>query len=443
MTKKSRFAPSPTGLLHIGNVRSALINWAHISSLGGEFILRIDDTDKERSKREFENHIKEDLKWLGLNWNKSFNQSDRIDIYNDKIEILKSKKRLYPCFETTEELALKKKSLLMAGKPPIYDRSSLNLNAEEVNSLIKKGKKPHWRFKLEDKTVSWNDLIKGDVNFELKNFSDPILIREDGSLLYHLPSVIDDIEEKITDIIRGEDHISNTVFHIQIFESLESSLPKFGHHPLLKDEKGSSFGKRLGSLSLKSLREKGFENITISNCLLSFGTSENIMKFKNLNLIKDNFKIKNLSNSSSKFSSELLKQINREILQSYEFNEIKDNFKKINLENVNEDFWKFCKNNIDFFSDAIFWWNIINSSEYKQNQESEFLKTAINLLPQEPFDINTWAEWTSKISEKTKRTGKNLYMPLRLALTGLEKGPELRYLMPLLNKDLIKKKLGF
>ncbi|SVD96030.1 uncharacterized protein METZ01_LOCUS448884, partial [marine metagenome] len=222
VTYKSRFAPSPTGLLHIGNARSAVINWAHIISKSGEFILRVDDTDSVRSKKEYEEAIKNDLKWLGLDWSRTFKQSERFKIYQEKIVQLKKIKRLYPCFESPEELSLKRKSLLASGKPPIYDRSALNLSEGEIQNKIKKGKKPHWRFKLEDKIVEWNDLIKNTVAFDCTKLSDPILIRADDSMLYHLPSVIDDIEEKITDVIRGDDHITNTAFHIQLFEAMKA-----------------------------------------------------------------------------------------------------------------------------------------------------------------------------------------------------------------------------
>ena len=259
---RSRFAPSPTGLLHVGNARSAVLNWAYVKNKGGEFILRIDDTDKERSKKEYEENIKRDLRWLGMSWDKTFNQSDRQSIYDKKIQELKDKNIIYPCFETQEELSLKRKSQLTSGKPPIYDRKSLKLTNEEVDVLLKSGKKPHWRFKLEENTIHWKDLIKGNVTFESKNLSDPVLIREDGSLLYHLPSVIDDIEENITNIIRGEDHITNTAFHIQIFEALDSKIPMFGHHTFLTDKDGKGFGKRLGSISIKKMQEDGYENKT-------------------------------------------------------------------------------------------------------------------------------------------------------------------------------------
>ena len=441
MKLKSRFAPSPTGLLHIGNARSAVINWAYIRSKGGEFVLRIDDTDFERCKKEYEDSIKNDLKWLGIHWSKTFNQSDKLETYQKNIEKLKRIKRIYPCFETPEELSLKRKSQLAAGKPPIYDRSSLQMNEEKIKEHISKGKNPHWRFKLEDKVIKWDDLIKGSVSFDSKNLSDPILIREDNSLLYHLPSVIDDIEESITDVIRGEDHITNTALHIQIFEALNAKVPSFGHHPFLTDEKGKGLGKRLGSLSIKSLKDKGFENITLINYLLSIGTSKNISKEKNTDNLYKSFNINHLAKSSPKFSLKVLENLNKEILQSYEFSEVKQKFHDQKLLNASNDFWIFAKNNINYFSDVLYWWKIINNEEIYPTKDQYYLNIASQLLPDDPFDITTWKKWTSKISVKTNRSGKELYLPLRLALTGQKKGPELKFLMPLLNKKKILKKL--
>ena len=439
---RSRFAPSPTGLLHIGNARSAALNWAYIKNKGGEFVLRIDDTDTERSKKSFESQIKEDLTWLGITWDKTFNQSDRKDVYYKKIQYLKDKKRIYPCFETPEELSLKKKSQLTSGKPPIYDRSSLNLTDQEINIFIKSGKKPHWRFKLNDTLINWKDIIKGKVSFESKNLSDPVLIREDGSLLYHLPSVIDDIEENITNIIRGEDHITNTALHIQIFEALDSKVPTFGHHSFLTDSEGKGFAKRLGSLSLQKLKQEGFENITILNYLLSIGTSVNLTKETNKEILIKKFNISYLSNSSPKFSFEVLKFLNKDILMRYTFNQIKYKFDELNIKDVGEDFWLFIQNNIEFFNQCIEWREIIYSKSSYPSENSDLLKEASLLIPNEPFNINTWDEWTSLIKNKTGLKGKDLYMPLRKALTGKEKGPELKYLLPLLSKEIILKKFN-
>ena len=441
MNSLSRFAPSPTGLIHIGNARSAVLNWAYINNKKGNFILRIDDTDLERSKKEYEEKIKRDLSWLGISWNKSFNQSDRKKIYDQSIEKLKKDNRLYPCFESQEELSLKKKSQLTSGKPPIYDRSSLDLTETEIKNLLQSGKKPHWRFKLENKTIEWNDLIKGKVSFESKNLSDPVLIREDETLLYHLPSVIDDIEEGVSEIIRGEDHISNTAFHIQIFEALNSTIPTFGHHPFLTDENGKGFGKRLGSLSIEKLRDTGFESLTILNYLLSVGTSSNISSETDLTKLINNYNISNISNSSPKFSIEVLKLLNKEILQKYTYSDVKNKFLDLGI-HADNNFWIFVKNNINFFSECLEWYNIIKTEKSFYTEDKKFLKDAADLLPKEPYTIDSWDEWILEISKKTGKKGKDLFMPLRMALTGKEKGPELKFLLPLLTKNNIMKKLG-
>ena len=443
MIPKARFAPSPTGLLHIGNARSALINWAYIKNKGGEFILRIDDTDLERSKKEYENKIKENLSWLGLAWSKTFNQSQRKNFYNKKILLLKKSKRIYPCFESSEELNLKRKTQLLSGKPPIYDRSALKLTSDQIENLIKMGKTPHWRFKLEDEIIEWQDLIKGKVSFDSKNLSDPVLIREDGSLLYHLPSVADDVEENITDIIRGEDHITNTAFHIQLFKSLNAKVPHFGHHPFLTDENGKSFGKRLGSLSIQKMCEDGFESLTLLNYLLSIGTSKNLSKEKNIDKIVNNFDIDSLASSSPKFSIDVLKLLNKDILQSYDFFDIKQKFIDLNIKDPSEDFWIFIKNNINFFSESLDWIKVVKSTETYTYDSNEYLLKVAELLPNEPFDETTWDIWTNLIKNKTGKKGKDLFMPIRLALTGREKGPELKYLLPLLTREHILKKLGY
>ena len=424
---RCRFAPSPTGKIHIGNARSAILNWVFCKQYKGEFILRIDDTDKSRSSKEFENSIKSDLKWLGLDWSYTFNQSGRNEIYNEKINILKNDKRLYPCFETEEELALKKKALLSSGKPPIYDRSSLDLSEEVINQKIKSGKKPHWRFKLDTDEITWKDLIKGDVSFNPKNLSDPVLIREDGTLLYHLPSVIDDIQEEITHIIRGEDHIANTAFHIQIFKALGASVPTFAHHPFLTDDDGKGFSKRIGSLSIENFKKEGFENITLLNYFLFIGSSSNIEPMIDLKNIITKFDISNISKSSAKFSKQSLLSLNQDTIKLFNFDQIKNKILNINNNLQNEKFWRFVKNNITFLNEAINWETIItNVNNYKDfDIDTSFVHIAAEELPNDPYDETTWDTWTSNIKEKTGLKGKDLFMPLRLILTGKSHGPEL------------------
>ena len=441
---KCRFAPSPTGLIHVGNARSAVLNWAYAKKNNGSFILRIDDTDKNRSTKEFEYKIKENLSWLGLEWNKTFNQSKRTHLYNLNIEKLKNEGRLYPCFETPEELSLKKKSLLSAGKPPIYDRSALYLSKDEISQKINSGIKPHWRFKLDEDLISWKDFIKGEVNFDPKHLSDPILIRENGSLLYHLPSVIDDIDESITHIIRGEDHISNTAFHIQIFKALDSNAPNFAHHPFLTDEEGKGFGKRIGSLSIEHLKTEGYENISIVNYLINIGSSEDIYPETNIDYIINKFDLNNISKSSAKFSKNVLKSLNSDVLKNFNYEEIKP---KINLLNKNVDIkklWKFTQNNIDFIKDVEGWLNTIETTIDigNHNFPDTLIEAAIECIPEEPFSYDSWDIWTKSINTKTGLKGKGLYMPLMLILTGKEKGPELKNFLPLLDKQTLLRKFG-
>ena len=441
---KCRFAPSPTGLLHVGNARSAVLNWAFAKKNNGSFILRIDDTDQTRSSKEFENKIKENLSWLGLDWNKTFNQSERTNLYNSNIVRLKNDGRLYPCFETAEELSLKKKSLLSSGKPPIYDRSSLSLSKEEINEKINSGLKPHWRFRLEDGIIHWNDLIKDQVKFDSKYLSDPILIREDGSLLYHLPSVIDDIDEGITHIIRGEDHITNTAFHIQIFNALDAHPPHFAHHPFLTDQEGKGFGKRIGSLSIENLRSEGYEDISIINYLLNIGSSEDIKPETKLQNIISNFDIKNISNSSAKFSDHVLKSLNSDLLKIYNYEDIKSKFESLDNKIDSKKLWKFSQHNIEFFKDIENWLStveiIIDIEKY--DIPDALIAAAIECIPADPFSYETWDSWTKSINAKTGLKGKALYMPLRVILTGKEKGPELKNFLPLLDKETLLRKFG-
>ena len=381
---------------------------------------------------------------MGLNWDKTFNQSDRLDNYNLKIEKLKKDGILYPCFETAEELSLKKKSLLSSGKPPLYDRSSLSLSENDINEKISSGLKPHWRFKLDDKLIKWNDLIKGEVIFDPKYLSDPILIREDGSLLYHLPSVIDDIEENISHIIRGEDHISNTAMHIQIFRALDSSIPFFAHHPFLTDEEGKGFGKRIGSLSIENLKFEGYEEVSIINYLINIGSSEDIKPETRLDNIIKNFNLKNISTSSAKFSNNVLQSLNSDVLKNYNFEQVNKKIKLVNSEVDIEKLWIFSKNNINFLKDIEKWLMVINAEIQIENYDIpvSLIQAAIENIPNEPFNYDSWDDWIKSIIAKTDLKGRNLFMPLRLVLTGKDKGPELKNLLPLLDKQTILRKFG-
>ena len=280
----TRFAPSPSGLLHVGNVRTALLNYLVSKKNNGKFILRIDDTDKERSKDNFIDEINEDLNWLGLNSDEYYKQSERIDLYDEAFELLKGKELIYPCFESSDELDKKRKRLIARRMPPVYDRAALKLTNDEITSLLDSGKKPHWRFKLSNKKITFTDLIRGEVNVDLAAQSDPVLKREDGDYLYNLPSVVDDIDLNITHIIRGEDHITNTGIQIEIFNALGSNIPIFGHNSLLVSESGEPFSKRNSAASVNQLREDGIDPNAINSLNASIGSSVDIKAFNSLNL---------------------------------------------------------------------------------------------------------------------------------------------------------------
>ncbi len=258
-----RFAPSPTGRIHVGNLRPALLNWLFARREGGQFLLRFDDTDLERSREDYVEGIREDLRWLGVTWDIEARQSQRFDVYAAAVERLKAAGRLYPAYDTPDELERRRKRQLARGLPPVYDRAALKLTEAERAELEDSGRKPHWRFRLEDRTMAWSDAIRGEQTIEAASMSDPVLVREDGTYLYTLPSVVDDIEFGITHVIRGEDHVANTGVQIQIFEALEAKPPVFGHHNLLITAEGEALSKRLGSLSIRSLREEGLEPLAI------------------------------------------------------------------------------------------------------------------------------------------------------------------------------------
>ena len=269
-----RFAPSPTGKLHVGNVRTALMNYLFVAQNDGTFILRIDDTDTEGSTQAYEDGIKTDLAWLGLNWDESFNQSARFGLYDEAAAKLKADGLLYPCYETSEELDRQRKLQRVAGKPPVYNRAALDLSADDITKLEAEGRKPHWRYKLSGGVATWTDMVRGDQRVDTSSLSDPVLIRADGSYLYTLPSVVDDIDAKITHVIRGEDHVTNSGAQIEIFRALGGTEPTFAHTPLLVGADGKGLSKRLGSLSMDQLREQEIEPMAINSLLGKIGTSD-------------------------------------------------------------------------------------------------------------------------------------------------------------------------
>jgi glutamyl-tRNA synthetase len=442
MTPVLRFAPSPTGRLHVGNIRPALMNWLYARKHGGKFILRMDDTDTERSTQDYAYGIIEDLAWLGLDHDELYHQSDRMDKYEAAVEKLKKSGRLYPCYESPEELAFKRKQQLARGRPPIYDRAALKLTDPERAKLEENGMKPHWRLKLETQKISWLDLVHGRVEFESDKLSDPVLLREDGMPLYTLSSVVDDIDLGITHIIRGDDHIANTAVQIQLINALGGDATKFTfcHMPLLTDAAGGGLSKRTGSLSIQNLREDGVEPMAILCALSSLGTSEQLMLTFNKQDLINRFETAHINRSSVKFSFDDLAQINEKLLHHMPYTLAQPRLKKLGL-NMDEATWEHLKGNIKKFDDIRHQWHICHGDITPIIDEPDFIAEASALLPSEPWDDNTWGAWTASIKEKTGRSGKQLFMPLRECLTGESHGPEMKYLLPLIGYAKTKARL--
>lgn len=437
----TRFAPSPTGYLHIGNARGAIINWLYAKKYDGLFILRFDDTDLERSKQEYKEAIESDLKWLGLNWDQSFTQSSRLSKYAEVKELLLKIGRLYPCFETQTELEIKRKTQLTAGKPPIYDRFSLKLSSQQIEANIKEGKRPHYRFLINDGTINWSDMVKGELMYEGSHLGDPIVIREDGTMTYMLCSVIDDIDYGITNIIRGEDHVTNTAIQIQMFEALKATTPSFGHYSLVK-AKDAKISKRIGGFEIAYLREElGFEPMTINSFCSLIGSSKAVLAHKNLTTLIAEFDITTFSKSPTTYLPEELARLNHKLLLNLDFNEIKQRLDQMSMGGIDEKFWLAVRPNLQKLAEIKDWWKICYAPDKILGLDQEFLRVAANLLEDEIITEQTWHNWTQKISLVTGKKGKELFLPLRLALTGMEHGPELKNLLVLLSKEEIIKRL--
>ena len=441
MTMITRFAPSPTGLLHVGNLRTALIAWIIARARYGRFILRVDDTDHERSEKKYIDAIKEDLSWLGIDWDLCFHQSDRLTKYEKAKQKLIKAGRLYPCYETEEELTIKKKNLLSRNLPPIYDRASLSLTLSEKNQLEKNGVKPHWRFLLKDEDITWNDKIRGDLKFSAKSLSDPVLVRTNGTLTYSLASVVDDIEYGITDIVRGEDHISNSAVHIQLFEALGAKSPEFAHISLLST-KEKKLSKRIGGFNIKELKEKGILPLSLAIFLSKIGTSDIVDPEKRMpDLIKE-FDFSKLSRATVQYDYRELAIFNTKVIHSLKYNEVKDKLQDLGMKNVNEEFWLSVRSNIEKIEDVKEWWRICKEDVSTKILDQELIQLAREQLPQGELNSKTWDIWMNNIKNHTSKRGKKLFLPIRVALTGEDQGPELKNLLPLMDKALILKRLG-
>lgn len=441
---KVRFAPSPTGRLHVGNTRTVLINWLFARNRSGEFLLRMDDTDTDRSTKEYEDGIIEDLKWLGLNWDDFARQSARMDRYELAMERLKADQRLYPCYETQEELELKRKIQLGQGKPPVYDRSALALSGEEQAALVQQGRAPHWRFKLLDEPVTWDDLGRGPVRFEPGHLSDPVLVREDGRPLYTLSSVVDDGEMLMTHVIRGEDHVANTAVQVQLFQALGYDVPEFAHMPLMMGADGKSLSKRVGSLSLADLREQGVEPLALVAYLSRLGTSIAADGSEKMTDLIAKFDIADYGRASPRYEPEELDMLNAKVIHHTSFADVEGRLAAMGLDRVSEPFWNAIHGNIGKLSDVGHWGNVCFGSIDPDIdvEDADFIKDAAGLLPADPWDETTWDAWIGAVKEATGRKGKGLFMPLRKALTGKPHGPELKDLLPLIGRTRVLSRLG-
>jgi glutamyl-tRNA synthetase len=438
---KVRFAPSPTGKLHVGNVRTAIFNYLFARKAGGIFVLRIDDTDVERSTQAFEDGIRTDLTWLGLSWDETFKQSDRFERYGDVAEMLKAKGLLYPCYETGEELDRKRRLQMANRRPPVYDRAALELTDADRAALEAEGLKPHWRFKLSGNPVQWDDMVRGHVSIETSSLSDPILIREDGSYLYTLPSVVDDIDSEITHIIRGEDHTTNSGAQIEIFEAVGGKAPLFGHQALLVGPDGAKLSKRLGSLSIEDIREiDGLERMAVVSLLARIGTSDPVEAFMAIGDILETFDLGKLSRAPARFDPEELRRINAKLLHQTEYSEVQARLEALDADG-GETFWNAIRANMEVLSDAKPWADHICGAVTPIIEDEGYAKTAADLLPHGDFDGETWGQWTAAIKAATGRKGKDLFRPLRLALTGEERGPEMAVLLQLIGPEKARARL--
>ncbi len=429
-----RFAPSPTGYLHVGNARIALANALFARRHGAAFLLRIDDTDQERSRPEYEQAIERDLRWLGIAWDESFRQSERLALYDAAADRLRASGRLYPCFESEEELRFKRDMRLKRGLAPVYDRAMLKLTPEQRAQAEANGKTPYWRFKLSEATVEWTDLVLGRRGVKLPTVSDPVLIRADGTYLYTFTSMVDDIESAVSHVIRGEDHVTNTGVQLDIASALGANPTKFtfAHLPLLVDTEGAKLSKRLEGLSLRALRQDGVEPSAIVAYLARLGTSDSPEPMS-LDVLGVRYDLTRVSRSPARFDIRQLLALNRRVLKQAAYEQVRDRLPPA----ATPAFWDAVRGNLDLLSEARHWWTVVDGEVTPPvlGGQAEFFADALARLPEEPWDGATWGAWTGALKTSTGRAGRALFMPLRLALTGEEHGPELATLLPLIGRS--------
>ncbi len=435
-----RFAPSPTGLLHVGNARTALINQLLVLKQGGTFVLRVDDTDLERSKKEFETAIEADLAWLGFRIDAKVKQSDRFKLYDAAAAKLKAAGLLYPCYETEDELDRKRKIQRAQGQPPVYDRAALTLTDADKAKFDAAGRKPHWRFKLSHTTVEWTDQVRGASHIDTGSISDPILVREDGSYLYTLPSVVDDLDLAITHVVRGEDHVTNSGAQIEIYTALGGRPPLFAHTPLLVGADGEKLSKRFGSLALAEFRAAGIEPLALSSLLAKIGTSDSVEVRADMARLADEFDFAKIGRAPARFDEAELKRLNAQLLHETPYERVADRLAALGVDG-GADFWDVARANVETLGDAASWWKVVSGPVDPVSVDAAFAAAAADSVPDGPYTAESWTVFTDAVKEKTGAKGKNLFMPLRLALTGRPRGPEMDKLFVLIGPEKAKKRL--
>ncbi|WP_417817850.1 glutamate--tRNA ligase [Tritonibacter scottomollicae] len=431
----TRFAPSPTGYIHVGNLRTALMNYLIARKAGGTFILRIDDTDPERSKEEYVDAIKQDLEWLGLTWDKVERQSERLDRYAEAADKLREIGRFYEAFETPTELDLKRKKQLNMGKPPVYDRAALTLSDAEKDALRAERGNGVWRFKLDHERIDWNDGILGDISIDAASVSDPVLIRGDGQVLYTIASVVDDTDMGVTHVVRGSDHVTNTATQIQIMSALGHGHPEFAHHSLLTGPQGEALSKRLGTLALRDLREAGVKPMALLSLMARLGSSDPVELRHEMAELIEGFDINRFGSAPTKFDADDLYPLTARYLQGLPLSAVQSHVAAAGVpEDKQEAFWAVAKENITTLKDLEGWWVLCRDGAEPliAEEDKEFIAEAMALLPEGPYDSESWGKWTAAVKEKTGRKGKGLFMPLRKAVTGMERGPDMSALLALM-----------
>jgi glutamyl-tRNA synthetase len=433
MTVTTRFAPSPTGRLHVGNLRTALHNWLFARRHGGRFLLRLDDTDRERSSEEFAEAIRADLAWLGLVPDEEHKQSQRFARYEAALERLAAAGRVYPAYESARELELKRKVQLGRGLPPVYDRSALALGDEERARLEAEGRRPHWRFRLDhDRAIEWDDLIRGRQHFEPRLLSDPVIRREDGSWLYMLPSTVDDIELGITHVLRGEDHVANTALQIQMFEALGAAPPAFAHEALLVGSEGK-LSKRLGSLGIEAMKEAGIEPAALAAKLARIGTSLPVEPVASAEPLAATFDFSTFGRAPARFDMEELAALNARIVHALAFESVAERLPA----GMGPADWEAIRPNLKRVDEAADWWEILHGhvEHSAADEDRSFLAEAAKAAASVDWADAPWRALTEALKERSGRSGKALFLPLRRALTGRDSGPEMAALLPLIGRD--------